>query len=153
MTLVLDANVVARACLITGGGFGIFGAEPLIAPDLMWWEASSTLHHYLWHIEASRRTPTMAAMQREDVATALALLHAAPITREALTRDLLDEAWRVASRCGFARLYDAAYVAVALRHDATLVTVDRPLHDSPAGDSPAGKLVRIVGPADLEPPP
>jgi hypothetical protein len=90
------------------------------------------LHDYLWHLDAGRPTPTMPDVRREDVAVALTRLHTAPIDREPLTRELLDEVWSVASRCGFARLYDAAYVAVALRHTATLVTLDR-----------------IVGPAEL----
>lgn len=147
MTLVLDANVVVGACLPDDAGFDRFGSEPLIAPDLMWWEAASTLHEYLWRIEANRRLPEMGDVTHGEALAALARLHAAPITPEPLARDLLDEAWSVASRCGFARLYDAAYVAVALRHGATLVTVDRPLRDGPAG-----KLVRIVGPAELAPP-
>lgn len=144
MALVLDANVVVRACLAAGDGFAVFGGEPLAAPDLMWWEVASTLHEYLWRIDAGRRTPDMAALRREDVTTALARLHAAPIEREPVTQQIVDEAWAVATRCGFARLYDAAYVAVAIRRAATLVTLDAPLR---AG--PAAKLARIVGPTEL----
>jgi predicted nucleic acid-binding protein len=141
---VLDANTVVAACLSAGAGFDVFGDEQLSAPDLMWWEAASTLHEYVWRIEADRRTPDMAHLTRDDVLTAFSRLHAAPIERVPVDEDVLDEAWDVSSRCGFARLYDAAYVALAQLRRATLVTLDGRLKNSPAS-----KLVKIVGPADL----
>jgi predicted nucleic acid-binding protein len=61
-----------------------------------------------------------------------------------VTVELLDEAWDIASRYGFARLYDAAYVALAKRHSATLVTLDARLRRSPAS-----RLATIVGPTEL----
>jgi len=76
VALVLDANVVVGACLAAGDGFSVFGAGPLAAPDLMWWEASSTLHEYLWRIDAGRQTPDMASLRRDDVLTALERLAA-----------------------------------------------------------------------------
>jgi hypothetical protein len=69
--LVLDANVVVAACLAAGDGFALFDRYTLIAPDLMWWEAASTLHEYLWRMDANRRTADMATLQREDVTVAL----------------------------------------------------------------------------------
>ena len=60
------------------------------------------------------------------------------------TRELLAEAWRTANRCGFARLYDAAYVALAVRTGATLVTLDGRLRAGPASG-----LVTILGPTEL----
>jgi predicted nucleic acid-binding protein len=143
MALVADANCVVAACL-AADGFVMFGSQELLAPDLMWWEAASTLHEYLWRIDAARRTPDMAGLAREDVLGAFRRLREAPIERVPLDAALLHEAWRVADRCGFARLYDAAYVALARARGATLVTLDARLHGSPAA-----ALVRIVGPLEL----
>ena len=146
MTLVVDATVVVAACLAAGDGFAFFSDEALLAPDLMWWEAGSTLHEYLWRLEARRPTPDMPTLQRGDVLTGLDRLRRAPVERAAATEDLLDEAWRVANRCGFARLYDAAYVALAIQRGARLVTLDGRLRTGPAS-----RLAAIVGPTELGP--
>ena len=145
MTLVLDANVVVAACLASDDGFGVFRGESLQAPDLMWWEAGSTLHEYLWRIDADRRTPDMAGLTRHDVMRALERLRNAPIAPAPVHVPLIEAAWQVADQCGFARLYDAAYVALARLRSATLVTLDARLRASPAGS-----LVTIIGPADLQ---
>ncbi len=145
MLLVTDANAVVAACLAAGNGFDVFAGHDLLAPDLMWWEAASTLHEYLWRIDADRRTPDMAGLTREDVLAALQRLLQAPIERAALDQALLTEAWHVADRCGFARLYDAAYVALARQRSATLVTLDGRLRLSPAAT-----LAPIRGPTELQ---
>ncbi|MGH2354055.1 MAG: type II toxin-antitoxin system VapC family toxin [Chloroflexota bacterium] len=144
MALVVDANTVVAACLAAGDGFAEFDDQELIAPDLMWWEAASTLHEYLWLIEADRRTTDMVDLEREDVLAGLNRLRQAPVQAVPVNVDVVDEAWHVADRCGFAKVYDAAYVAVARLKGATLVTLDRRLCASPAA-----KLVPIVGPADV----
>ena len=144
MTLVLDANVVVGACLAAGDSFGILGADALLAPDLMWWEAASTLYEYLWRSDSSRVTPQMGTLLRDDVLLALERLQSVPIEWSATTVEALADAWLVASRCGFARLYDASYAALAIRTSATRVTLDDRLRGGPAA-----KVVRIAGPVDL----
>lgn len=143
MALVLDANVVVAACLAEGDGFLVFGSHDLIAPDLMSWEVASTLHEYLWRIKAGRRTPDMVALERQDLRTAFRRLQQGPVRAIPTTADLLAETWRVADRCGSARVYDAAYVALARLQHAPLVTLDRRLQNSPAA-----KLATIVGPTE-----
>lgn len=144
MALVLDANVVVAACMAASDGFLVFGSQDLIAPDLMWWEVASTLHEYVWRIKAGRRTPDMLTLERHDVLTAFRRLQQGPVRAIPTTSDLMAETWRVADRCGFARVYDAAYVAVARLQDAPLVTLDRRLRNSPAA-----KLATIVGPTEV----
>src|SRR5438445_1145543 len=57
---------------------------------------------------------------------------------------LADEAWFVAERCGFAKVYDAASVALARLRGCRLVTLDaRLMH------SPAQRLATLVGPAQI----
>ena len=110
----------------------------------MWWEAASTFHEYLWRIDADRPTPDMSELQRGDVLAALERLATAKVRMFHVDQSFIQDAWRVADRCGFARLYDAAYVALALQTQSTLVTLDAPLRRGPAS-----RLVTILGPAEL----
>ena len=139
----MDANVVVAACLAPDG-FALFSRHQLLAPDLMWWEAASTLHEYAWRIKADRRTPDMETLTTADVLVAVDRLQIAPVDRVSVDTQLLSEAWAVADACGFARLYDAAYVALARAREATLVTLDGRLLGSPAAEQ-----VRIVGPGEV----
>jgi predicted nucleic acid-binding protein len=144
VALVVDANVVVAACLASDDALRDLGPEELIAPDLMWWEAASTLHEYQWRIEAGHETVSIPGLTREDVGAAVACLRRAPVRSLPTTAALLDEAWWVADRCGLARLYDAAYVALARLEGARLVTLDAPLRRGPAA-----RLATIVGPDEL----
>lgn len=144
MTLVVDANVAVRECIRRVNPFSGFGAEGLIAPDFMRWETLSALCEYAWRIEARRLVPGMVTTEREDVPVARRRFAAAPIRIVPTTPALIDEAWLVAERCGFARIYDAIYVALARLEGAALVTLDEALRNGPAA-----RLARIVGPTEL----
>src|SRR5258708_28773503 len=50
--LVVDAAVVITACL-SEAGLSALGREELVAPHLMWSEASSILHELRWRKEIS----------------------------------------------------------------------------------------------------
>ena len=52
-------------------------------------------------------------------------------------------AWEVADALGWAKTYDAEYVALAQHLDCPLLTIDARLARG------AGRVVSIVGPADL----
>lgn len=129
--LVLDASVVVPSCW-TEGGFKPFAGEELVAPPLMWSEARSSLHEAVWRgdIDAAE---ARAAHQR---------LERAPVRLIAEDR-LGEEAWRVADTLGWARTYDAEYVALAQILDCRLVTLDLRLRRG------ADRLGRVVLPSEL----
>lgn len=54
-----------------------------------------------------------------------------------------DAAWRLAEDLGWAKTYDAEYVALAQLVDSPLVSIDERLRRG------AGHVVRILGPAEL----
>lgn len=110
--LVVDATVALSACAVSDG-FDEFGAERLAAPPLMWSEARSVLHELVWRRE----------VEPQDAETTRGRLAHAPISRRAPAR-LGDEAWRVATELGWAKTYDAEYVALGLLLGARVVTLD-----------------------------
>jgi predicted nucleic acid-binding protein len=73
---------------------------------------------------------------------ALARLHHAPIQVKR-PRQLMAEAWTTANRLGWAKTYDAEYVALARLLKCALLTMDSRLARGAAGQ------VRIRTPADL----
>lgn len=72
----------------------------------------------------------------------LDVLTAAPV-RKRDHRRLLSEAWRIADELGWAKTYDAEYVALASLLDARLVTLDGRLRRG------AERLGFVVTPAEL----
>ncbi len=90
------------------------------------------IHELRWRREISERLAS----------TAFGALLKAPVARRA-PRPLLREAWRIADDLGWAKTYDAEYVALARMLGCPLFTVDDRLRRS------AGRVVEIVGPRDL----
>ncbi len=131
MTLVVDASLVVTAVLAPDG-FVELGDERLVAPWLMWSEARSALHELLWRGE----------IVPEDAEAARAGLERSPVERRDHER-LGGEAWRVADELGWAKTYDAEYVALALLLGCRLVTVDARLRRA------ADRLGCVVSPAEL----
>lgn len=129
--LVVDSSGVVQACL-AADGFALFGDEDLVAPTLLWSEASSVIHELRWRREISGHLAS----------TAFDALLAAPIGARA-PRRLRREAWRVADDLGWAKTYDAEYVALARLLRCRLFTLDDRLRRG------AGRLVEVVGPRDL----
>lgn len=90
------------------------------------------LHELRWRREIS-----------DDLATiALGRLSAAEV-RPRRPQGLIDEAWRIADRLGWAKAYDAEYLALARLLRCRLLTTDAKL--KAAGST----LVNVIGPADL----
>lgn len=131
MTLVVDANLTIQAC-IAPGGFAPLAGEALVAPAIMWSEAHSVLHERTWRKELSKR-------QARD---ARAELTQAPIARVEDAR-IQPAAWRVADELGWAKTYDAEYVALAQILKCRLLTIDGRLRRGTA------KLGFVISPDEL----
>ena len=97
-----------------------------------WSETLSVLHEPLWRGLVS---PELADQARQR-------LRGADVARESPTR-LLDEAWGAAQALGWAKTYDAQYVALARLRDCPLVTLDARLKRG------AGRLITVLGPTEL----
>lgn len=129
--LVLDASVVLRAVQFRRA-FAVFGGEQLFAPPHMWSEVRSALHEAVWRGEVSSEQGGVARQALEE----------API-RMRTHRRLGEEAWRIADEFGWAKTYDAEYLALAVLLGCRLVTMDGRLRRG------ADRLGFVVTPNEL----
>jgi predicted nucleic acid-binding protein len=129
--LVIDASAVIQACLSEADLEELSGHD-LIAPPLLWSEATSVLHELEWRQELS-------SVQTEAARVRLAKLRIGSRS----PADLHAHAWRTASELGWAKTYDSEYVALALLAGCALFTVDARMA------AVARRLVEIRTPADL----
>lgn len=129
--LVVDASLVVQACL-SKAGFTPLENEELVAPPLLWSEVTASLHQSMWR----------GVVTRDLAATALARLHDAPISPRRPAK-LFAEAWQVAEELGWAKTYDAEYVALAKLLDCRLVTVDGRLIRG------ASRIIDVTGPTRI----
>jgi predicted nucleic acid-binding protein len=127
--LVVDAAVAVNASY---GGLGPLQGQELVAPPLMWAEARSVLHQAVWREEvpAAEGLKLLAALGRLPV-------------RSRNPAPLGETAWRLADELGWAKTYDAEYVALALLLGGRVVTLDTRLR---AG---ADRLGCVVAPHEL----
>ena len=128
--IVLDAS--AALVVASPRGLGELVELGPVAPPLLWSEALSALRQARWRGDISVE---LASHARD------ALLHA-PIERHA-SRQLYEEAWNVAGQLGWAKTYDAEYVALARMLRCRLLTRDARLARR------AGELIEVVGPDAL----
>ncbi len=129
--LVLDASFALRACGVEAG-FATLGRVELAAPALMWSEARSVIRASLWREE----------VEREDARTTYTRLATCPVERVDHP-GLHEEIWRVADEMGWARTYDAEYVALARLLDCRLVTLDHRLRRG------ADRLGFVIAPHEI----
>ncbi len=127
----MDAAIVVTASLAEVG-FEPLSKEQLVAPYLMWSEASSVLHELKWRKEIPDDLATIA-MQR---------LAAADISPRR-PKGLSGEAWRIADRLGWAKTYDAEYLALARLLKCRLLTTDAKLKAS------GSRITNVIGPSEL----
>ncbi len=134
MKLAIDANTVIAAAA-NPVGFQRFRRFELVAPPLMWIEAVSTLHAMLWRGE----------LQHAQAEPMLNRVLGAPVKlRE--PDGLAREVWSVAEELGWAKTYDANYVALARILKCQLVTLDARMRRGTA------RLGFVVGPLELKDP-
>jgi len=129
--LVLDASAAVQLCL-SEAGFDLIASHELMAPIVLRSEVRSVLHEAAWRKRISRE---LAEAGRDRLLEAPVALRA--------DAELAAAAWTVADQLGWAKTYDAEYIALAQREDVALLTVDARLARG------AGRLVRIVTPDEI----
>jgi predicted nucleic acid-binding protein len=129
--LVVDASV-AVAASATPVGFARFHGIELVAPPLLWIEVVSALHAAMWRGE----------FRREQAEPMLKRAIAAPIERVE-PESLPTGSWAVADELGWAKTYDANYVALARIIGCQLVTLDARLRRG------TDRLGFVIGPTEL----
>lgn len=130
-SLIVDASVAHHACLARDG-FALLDGNNLAAPPLMWSETRSVLRTHVWRGAISTRAADLA---RSTLATC-------PITCES-PAGLGDEAWRIAEELGWAKTYDAEYLALARLLGGRVITLDGRLRRG------AGRTGLVITPAEL----
>jgi predicted nucleic acid-binding protein len=129
--LVIDASVALHASGVAGG-FDELDDPELFAPPLMWSEARSLLHELLWRGELSP----------DDADATRARLERCPVACRS-PEGLGEEAWRIADELGWAKTYDAEYVALGLILGCRVVTLDGRLRRG------ADRMGIVVAPHEL----
>ncbi|HEV3323165.1 MAG TPA: type II toxin-antitoxin system VapC family toxin [Solirubrobacteraceae bacterium] len=130
--LVVDASLVVEWCIDVEDDLAELAPGERCAPALMWSEARSALHEWVWR----------GRLGADEADRARARLEDADVKLETHS-GLADEAWRIADDLGWAKTYDAEYVALASLLGCRLVTVDGRLRRG------ADRLGFVVGPTEL----
>ena len=130
-TLVIDASAAVHL-VSADGELTQLMAYRLIAPELLWSEALAAFRAAAWRGELSE---TDAAIARQR-------LNSLPIESRS-DAELREFAWLVATSLGWAKTYDAEYIALARLLGVPLLTVDARLRRG------AASVVTIVGPTEL----
>lgn len=133
MTLVIDASA-ALYLLASDRGIEPFATFDLVSPALLWSEVTSVLSEMRWRGELS------SALAQ----TAFDRLLASPIDRRADDR-LYRDAREVARTLGWAKTYDAEYVALARALEVDIMSRDERLRRG------ATRLITVVTPDELVP--
>ena len=131
MRVVVDANAIVQAC-IEAAGLGRLVSHQLAAPPIMASETVSTLREMAFRGDLSPELARIAL----DRFQALAYEVVQP-------PGLWQAAWDLSEQLGWAKTYDAEYVALARLLDCPLVTLDARLARG------ASHIATIIGPAEV----
>lgn len=112
MRLVVDSSVAIRAAR-SSGARALIQEHELLGPPLLWSEVHSATHAAVWRRELSQET---AELQLERFAVL-----GVRVRRPA---NLHKEAYRLATELGWAKTYDAEFLALARIEDAVVLSVD-----------------------------
>ncbi|HVD39964.1 MAG TPA: type II toxin-antitoxin system VapC family toxin [Solirubrobacterales bacterium] len=129
--LVIDASTAVDLCLAPDG-FATLHEEDLIAPPLILSEVLSVLHEMRWRGDVPEEMAKLGVERHRQM----------PV-RIMEPGELRAEAWRIADEFGWAKTYDAEYVALAKLNGCCLVTTDARLRRG------ADRLGFVITPADL----
>jgi predicted nucleic acid-binding protein len=128
---VVDGSVILDVCL-AGGQLGPLAGHELHAPAHLPAEVCSAMRELAWRGEI----PAGEGRQAAHTLSRLEIAYAEP-------GSLAVAAWSIAEQLGWAKTYDAEYVALAAALAIPLVTLDARLQRG------AGHLVSIRAPIDL----
>lgn len=131
MLLVVDSSAALRAAMSSGAQNALAGHD-LIGPPLLWSEVFSAIHEALWRRDLSRATADET----------LASFNALGVRRRAPAK-LQREAYAIASELGWAKTYDAEFVALARLESARVLTTDSRLRRG------ADRTGLVIDPRDL----
>ncbi len=112
MKLVLDSSAALRASMSEPAAADLAPHE-LVGPPLLWSEVHSALHAGLWRRDVDH-----------DAAEHILAAFRALGVRRRSPRDLHADAFRVATELGWAKTYDAEYLALARLEHAQVLTTD-----------------------------
>lgn len=127
----MDAGVAIRM-LLSEQAAGLAARFTLVAPPLMWSEATSALRSAVYRKELSRKAGAEAIRRLAEVEI-----------QRSIPANLYLEALAIAEQLGWAKTYDAEYLALARILDCRVITRDARLKRG------AGDQVPIVGPDEL----
>lgn len=131
MRAVVDASALLPV-LLSGGVLGPLEPHELVAPRLIRSEATSAIRELVFR----------GVIPDQEGPVAVARLANLPLTLHD-PATLPDHAYAVATTLGWAKTYDAEYVALAVLLEAPLVTLDERLRRG------ASRLVQVIAPANL----
>jgi len=115
LLIVVDASVIVQVS-VAGGTLGPLEAHEMIAPPLLASEVTSILCEMAYRTEIPTEHARRAVMQLDDL----------PIRFDRPIR-LAELAFDIARSLGWAKSYDAEYLALAQLCSAPLITIDERL--------------------------
>jgi predicted nucleic acid-binding protein len=127
--IVIDATAAVQMSL--RAGFERMAHRGLHAPALLWSEAASALRQLAWRGDVDDASARLALQRVGDAG----IVHHDSAA-------LLLAAFDLAGRLGWAKTYDAEYVALASRLNCPLLTLDGRLART------ASRFVEVLDPAD-----
>lgn len=132
--LAVDASIGIELCLDRVSSRQALGGDELVAPPLLWSEVPSVIHELRFRGEISDELAEKALLRLLENSIGLT---------EARPKGLTRTAWELATGIGWAKTYDAEYLATAQLIGCRLVTLDARLRRG------AGRLGYVVTPSEL----